>query len=158
MRTPFLPLATVLAAAVLARATTIHLPADFATIQAGLDAAAGGDTVRVAAGTYSGPGNVDLSFHTGSMGAGGAVVVGEGAILRNCVVSESVAGRGGALAVEPGGLVEDCLLHDNAATQYGGGAFLSGGVMQRTIVRSNSAPDGDSKGGGGVYLAPTRRT
>jgi len=42
----------ILAAAGTTGATTWHVPADFATIQPALDAAAGGDTVLVAPGTY----------------------------------------------------------------------------------------------------------
>ncbi|MCA9758053.1 MAG: hypothetical protein KDA27_19830 [Candidatus Eisenbacteria bacterium] len=43
-------------------AATIHVPADQPTIQAGLDAAAAGDVVLVAAGSYAGDGNYDLDF------------------------------------------------------------------------------------------------
>lgn len=43
-------------------AATIHVPGDQPTIQAGIDAAFVGDTVRVAPGIYTGDGNRDLTF------------------------------------------------------------------------------------------------
>ncbi len=59
-------LVVVLAAALgteVATAQTIrHVPGDYPTIQAGIDAAHVNDVVLVAAGTYSGLGNVDLDF------------------------------------------------------------------------------------------------
>jgi len=43
-------------------ARTLHVPAAFGTLQAGVDAAVAGDTVLVAPGTYTGSGNRDVDF------------------------------------------------------------------------------------------------
>ena len=43
-------------------ATTIHVPADSATIQAGINGTVDGDTVLIADGTYIGEGNRDNDF------------------------------------------------------------------------------------------------
>lgn len=43
-------------------AATIRVPANFATIQAAIDAAGDGDVIEVSPGTYSGPGNRDIDF------------------------------------------------------------------------------------------------
>ncbi len=50
------------AAAPALAASTINVPADYATLQAAIDAAAAGDTIKVAAGTYAGHATVDKTL------------------------------------------------------------------------------------------------
>lgn len=57
------PLASLLLTANSSSAATIRVPADAPTIQAGIDAAAAGDSVLVAPGTYTGTGNKNLDFN-----------------------------------------------------------------------------------------------
>lgn len=54
--------ACVLAGASAAQAATINVPADQPTIQAAANAAASGDTILLADGTYTGPGNYNILF------------------------------------------------------------------------------------------------
>ena len=48
--------------AAVANADTLHVPSEYGTIQAAIDAAQDGDIVLVADGTYTGDGNRDLNF------------------------------------------------------------------------------------------------
>lgn len=61
-------------------AAVIHVPADQPTIQAGVDAAGSSDTVLVADGTWSGPGNREIDF------GGKAVTVASANGPANCIV------------------------------------------------------------------------
>ncbi|MFQ6091634.1 MAG: hypothetical protein ACE5OR_02950 [bacterium] len=63
-----------------AMATTIHVPTDSATIQAGINGAVDGDTVLVADGTYTGDLNRDITF------LGKAIVVMSENGPENCVI------------------------------------------------------------------------
>ncbi|WP_297142082.1 hypothetical protein [uncultured Prevotella sp.] len=80
---------------------------------------------------------------------GAGVLMGENAILRDCVVRYcSVAGRGAAV-YNGGGRVEKCLIYNNVnASGDGGGVYIDGfGIVSRCIIANNKA-----RNGGGVYM------
>src|SRR5690242_5154576 len=73
--------------ACMSRAGIIHVPADQPTIQAGIDAAAPGDTVLVADGVYTGPGNRDLILNK-------AITLASEHGMAACTIDCQLSGRG----------------------------------------------------------------
>ena len=66
----------------------VHVPGDYATIQAAINASIDGDTVLVADGTYTGAGNKDLDY------GGRAIVVKSENGADNCIIDCEDDGRG----------------------------------------------------------------
>lgn len=157
----------------IAAATTFYVPDDYTTIQAAVDAASSGDTVRVADGTYTGSGNKGIEFD------GKLLVVASENGPEFCIIDCEDSGRafslhnlepvgtriegftiknGSANNSEGGGIhlaaftkvaVVNCIIHDCSAT-YGGGIFSdnwSQPKIRNCLIYDNSA----SSKAGGIY-------
>ena len=115
---------------------------DFLTIQSALNAASDGDTVLVAPGVYTGPGNKNLNF-------GGSSVVLAGTGQRDEVVIDCEgSGRGFYIDGNESPVIEN-LMVTGGDTIKGGGIYLEGSspVLRNVRFVENSASDG----GGGLY-------
>ena len=135
-------------------ATVIHVPADYSTIQAAIDAALPGDTVLVADGIYTGYGNKNLDFK------GKAITVKSKNGPENCVIDCEGSGRGFYFH---GGEASDSVLNGiivkNGASwklsdddwPYGGGicCMSSSPTINNCIITGNNAENAES--GGGIY-------
>lgn len=153
------------------------VPSEYTTIQEALDAAVNGDTVLVAPGTYSGPGNRDLGVDAGvvllSQAGAGATIIDcdgtaldphrgfrvaghvEGFTVRNGYSPEEVmdpaSGHGGgAFLSGPTSRVVGCIFEFCEATERGGGIaarFTSQYRIENCIIRDCVAPNG-----GGLFF------
>lgn len=125
----------------------IHVPGDYPTIQAGINAAATGDTVLVASGTYTGPGNRDINFGNRNivlMSAGGASLttidcqgvargialhgnVNHTAVVDGFTITHGSASLGAGISVQSHNspTIKNCVIVENSAGAAGGGVFVS---------------------------------
>lgn len=126
---------------------TLHVPAEYPTIQAAINDADLGDTVLVAQGVYAGPGNRDIIFPIGSLilkseagpletivdcGGGSASFHGGFTILNGqdlividgFTVRNAYIGSGGAVHITNASpTIRNCVFMNNTATVSGGAVW-----------------------------------
>lgn len=124
---------------------TIHVPEEYPTIQAAIDAAVNGDTVLVADGIYTGPGNKDLDFD----GKGITLISENGP--DNCVIDCEFNGRGFYFH---SGELQNSVLSGlniiNGNANQGAGIYCknSSPTISNCSINNNIA---EAKQGGGIY-------
>ena len=127
-------------------ADTLHVPSEYSTIQAAIDAASSGDVVEIADGTYTGTGNKNLDF------GGKAITVrsvsGNPAM---CVIDCEGDGRGFYFHNDEGNdSIVDGLTIANGYSDYGGGVYCeddSSPTLRKCTFQGNTAFEG-----GGILI------
>jgi hypothetical protein len=123
-------------------ASTIHVPGDAATIQAGIDLAVSGDVVEVACGVYTEHGimmksGITLRSATGSpectriaAGGLGPVIICDtvsGCIIEGFNLTNGRAEQGGGIiCIDASPLIRFCIIRNNDAISAGGGVACLG--------------------------------
>ncbi len=139
-----------------AQAATLTVPAQYPTIGAAVTAAASGDTVLVADGTYSGPGNRDINIGgksltiTSQHGAASTVIDCGGSPTANH--NGFGMGTGSPLSVVISGLTIENGYRGDGTNAGSGGAITEYGAtltVQNCMIKGNTA-EGYS-GGGGIF-------
>jgi len=121
---------------------------DAATIQAGIDSAATGDTVILASGTYTGPGNRDVDF------LGKAITVrSHTRDPADCVVDCESAGRGFVFETrESQQSLLEAITITNGDDGYDGGAVYIGSYSAPTIRNCEFVSNSSAYRGGAIYV------
>jgi opacity protein-like surface antigen len=134
-----------------ALAAAIHVPGDYRTIQAAIDAASDGDTVVVADGTYAGSGNKDIDFK------GKELTVQSENGPEHCIIDCGGEGRGFYFH---SGELEDAVvagftITNGRTSDYGGGIYIanSSPTITHCIIENNRViGNSNNSHGGGIYL------
>ena len=132
-------------------ADLIHVPGDYPTIQAGIDAAADGNTVLVADGIYFGEGNRDLDFK------GKAITVTSENGAENCIIiCDYRYSRGFYFhSGETSASIVNGFTITGGGADNGSGIYCSGASprIQNNYIIGNDANDasGITTHGGGIY-------
>jgi hypothetical protein len=136
-------------AAVTAGAADLHVPAQYATIQAAINAAQPGDAVVIADGTYAGAGNRELDY------LGKAITVRSANGAANCIIDCEQAGRGVIFTTgETAAAVLDGLTIRNGQAPTGGAVLCNddtGPTIRNCIFTANQATQPNSYGGGALH-------
>jgi hypothetical protein len=179
MRAFFLLLLLTSIECALVSGSTINVPADQPTIQAGLDAASNGDTVLVAPGTYfeninfegkavvvrSSNGPKETVIDGGKVGTCVTFNSGEstravlsGFTIRNGVAPVGIDGGGINIIFSSPTVTNNVITHNTSCAQ-GGGLYIVGGtpLIKGNTISHNSQtfPCAGGAGGGGIYVAGT---
>jgi len=127
-------------------ATTINVPGQYTTIQAGINAASEGDTVLIADGVYIGASNKNLDF------GGRNIVLKSSGGPENCIIDCQASGRGFYFhRNETSSAVVEGISVRNGSSTYGGGINVtnSSPTFKHCIITGCLSA---SSYGGGVYV------